>query len=414
MDAGMGRSRAAAGWIAAAVALVVVVGVVYLRPSLRVASAPAPAEQAATLQVGTGQAVVTGAVFRDARHGAVSILEGTPGTLAYRPATFLTSDGGTTWTRGFGSDQVAVLGSPSGPSALLRLSASVRGSTFSFDLGRTWRTLPDLVTGTSLGSAPIFVDGQHGWWLVQLRSFDQVSGPSQLLRTVDGGRTWERITLSGIPDSYRTGPLVFADTRRGVLAAQRADGAWSLLATDDGGASWHEAATLGAPLPGTRLFAVTLLRDGARLIVWAEALPADQILDNPGGGVVLTGPNPHMELHPYLLASDDGGATWGSPVAAPQLDEKYEGVPVLDGRGRLLVLEGRRLWVSEDDGATWSARLVQAPPDLEPAVLLPPAGDGTLLAIAASPTSAVGARSLSALLRSTDGGVHWEPMRLPR
>jgi photosystem II stability/assembly factor-like uncharacterized protein len=410
MEAGVGRSRTAAGWIAAAVVLVVV----YLRPSLRVASAPAPAAPAAAVQDGTGQAVVTGAVFRDALHGAVSIVEGTPGTLAYRPATFLTSDGGTTWTRGFGSDQVVVLGSPSGPSALLRLSASLRGSTFSFDLGRTWRTLPDLMTGASFGSAPMFLDDQHGWWLVQLRSLDQGSGPAQLLRTVDGGRTWERITPSGIPDSYRTGQLVFADTRRGVLAAQRADGAWSLLATDDGGASWHEAAALGAPLPGTLLFVVALLRHGARLMAWAEALPADQVRENPGGGVLLTGSDPHLELHPYLVASDDGGATWGSPVAAPQLDEKYQAVPVVDGRGRLLVFEGRRLWVSEDDGAAWSARLVQAPAGLEPAVLLPPAGDGTLLALAASPTSAVGARSLSALLRSRDGGAHWEPMRLPR
>lgn len=50
MEAGVGGSRAAAGWIAAAVVLVVAVGVAYLRPSLHMAAAPGPAARAPAAQ----------------------------------------------------------------------------------------------------------------------------------------------------------------------------------------------------------------------------------------------------------------------------------------------------------------------------------------------------------------------------
>jgi photosystem II stability/assembly factor-like uncharacterized protein len=414
MDDGVGRSRAAAGWIAAAVVLVVVVGVVYLRPSLRVAPAPAPAARAPAVQDGTGDVTVAGAVFRDVRHGAVSILEATPSTLAFRSTTFLTSDGGRTWARSSGSDQMAVFGPTTGPTALMRFGVAGTASSFSYDAGRTWRSMPALLNSATFDGPPILVDDRHGWWLVQLRSLDPGGTRVLLLRTADGGRTWERIMPSGIPDSYRTGQLAFADARRGALTGQRPDGTWSLLETDDGGASFHEAATFSALVPGTRLYYVALLRHGPRLMAWAEALPADQFRDNSSGSVVVIGSTPHFELHPYLVAIADSGATWGSPMPAPQLDVKYAFAPVIDGSGRLLVFEGRRLWVSEDDGVTWTARLVQAPAGLEPAILLPPAGDGTMLAIGVIPTNAVSARPPSALLRSRDGGAHWELMRLPR
>jgi len=95
--------------------------------------------------------------------------------------------------------------------------------------------------------------------------------------------------------------------------------------------------------------------------------------------------------------------------------------PTLDERGRLLLLDDRRLWISEDDGATWAARLMQASAELG-LVMLVSAVPGALYAMA-GPVDILSAPSTAApsffgapmtLLRSTEGGAHWSRVGLPR
>ncbi len=404
MEAEAGRSLRGLGWVAVAALAIAAVGVVYLHPSL----AAQPAHPAAAHVATGGPVQVVGAAFTDRDHGLVSVIERSQ-SPGFSPVTYSTSDGGRTWTRTSSATSLEAVVSPQGWVLQARSRGPSTGLSVSLDAGRTWRSLPVIQPGSFSSGSPDFVDDQHGWWLAR-----QGPGPNDihetLWRTVDGGRDWEQLAAAGMPQRDAASQLLFLDPRRGVLGVLATDGTLSLLATQDGGETWRSTATLSSPRPGARLAAVALLRHGTRLLAWLLTLPADQF--GPQGSFLPTGSDPYLDVHPYLAASDDGGLSWGPLAAGPDLELRHAGVPVVDGRGRLLLLEGRRLWVSQDDGATWTARVAQAPYGQEPAFLLEPAGS-TLLATASSPTAAVDARFVDALLRSADGGVHWNEVPLP-
>ena len=78
-------------------------------------------------------------------------------------------------------------------------------------------------------------------------------------------------------------------------------------------------------------------------------------------------------------------------------------------------LDDHRIWVSPDDGASWTATAVKVTSSLRPGLLVG-AGSGALFALAqkTGPTGTPGQNSRLLLLRSTDGGVRWSPVALPR
>jgi photosystem II stability/assembly factor-like uncharacterized protein len=107
-----------------------------------------------------------------------------------------TSDGGATWERQYGQ---------------------------SFDV-EGWPT--DALTLTDV----YFADAKHGWVLGAPVSLeDQVDG--FILRTADGGETWEKV---GVPGSGRFSDLCFVDTRTGWVVGEHG----VILRTEDGGRTW--------------------------------------------------------------------------------------------------------------------------------------------------------------------------------
>ena len=78
-------------------------------------------------------------------------------------------------------------------------------------------------------------------------------------------------------------------------------------------------------------------------------------------------------------------------------------------------LDDHRIWVSPDDGASWTATAVKVTSSLRPGLLVG-AGSGALFALAqkTGPTGTPGQNSRLLLLRSTDGGAHWSPVALPQ
>jgi len=260
---------------------------------------------------------------------------------------------------------------------------------------------------------PDFLDAQHGWWLERPPTADPPRTPSPvtLWRTTDGGRSWQRLAASGLPETGFPAQRVFVDPLRGALIFNTfLDGSRSWLATTDAGDSWQVAKGPDTPLPGTWTMSVTLLKHGGRLLAWLQAVPGPP---SPNGFA----PTGTVTVAEFVSASDDGGQTWGPPRAGPNIVKPtyVSLIPTLDDRGRLLLLDNGHLWVSADDGATWTVRVAQMPAGLRPAWLVgaPPGG----LIATAFQTGSLGIMTQGTqltLIRSVDGGAHWSPVSLPR
>lgn len=403
------RAQRAVVLMAFAAVGLVAAGIVYLRPSVNVPAARPKARTFASQQAGSP--VFFNVTFGDAQHGAVQVFSNQPNGP---PPIYLTSDGGRTWR------PLAKRAVPLAALTFLdgrRMLAEERGTGIqrilvSEDSGRTWQPLAidprQFIIG---GSWPVFV-GSDGWWLdwqPQSLLSPQRSPAVGLWRTVDGGRTWSRTAASGIPHVVFIDQVRFIDQRHGLLLATPADdlGQAVVVATSDGGVAWHTTATLDTPLAGTRSLGTGLLQRGPRLLAWMAVSSWDF-----QSGAPPPGESPIVST--FASVSDDGGATWGALRPGPVTTASSVAVVRVDEKGRLLLLEGRRLWISEDDGATWVPRVAVIPAGVVP-TFLAAAVPGSVYAVAFRSTEAPRLGNTPVvLLRSSDGGIHWAEVQLPR
>src|SRR5262249_9643128 len=142
--------------------------------------------------------------------------------------TFLTSDGGKSW-------QVAARAPRDGyaqadfidtrtllAQTVTNIAAGGPTNTrVSADGGRTWRQLAHPRVSGGLG-LPGFLDSDHAWWP------GRPSPPTPptlaaLWRTTDGGRSWQQLLASGLPEFGFPGQLAFTDPLHGVLVFMSPD-----------------------------------------------------------------------------------------------------------------------------------------------------------------------------------------------
>jgi photosystem II stability/assembly factor-like uncharacterized protein len=403
------RARRALKWMAVAGLGLLAAGIVYLRPSLNAPTAPAVPRAGASQPV--GPPVFFSVSFGDSEHGAVQVFRQT-NQPDRPPPIYLTSDGGRTWRP---------LAKPTDPIAAItfvgrrRMLAEQFGRGIprllvSDDGGRTWQPLANDPRQFIIGpSWPVF-QGSEGWWL-DWQPFtapgSQPSAPAGIWHTSDGGRTWARLAASGIPRFANIDRVRFVDQRHGLLALTSADdqGRAMIVATSDGGVTWEPAATFDTHLPGTRPFGILLLQHGTRLLAWL----AVSSLNAPA----LRFPGESLVTNTFTSVSEDGGATWGPLRPGPVTTASP--TAVMDDKGRLLLLDGHRLWISEDGGATWAARVAVMPQGLTPFLVAGVPGSLYAVAVQSSDVPRLGnAPAPAALLRSADGGIHWTEVRLPR
>jgi photosystem II stability/assembly factor-like uncharacterized protein len=107
------------------------------------------------------------------------------------------------------------------------------------DGGAHWSVSSSILRGH--GRAPFFVDPRHGWIL---SSIDSGAGSESLAvyATSDGGATWMLLGESGsdsLPRACSQSQLGFNDLNRGWIAASCKGGPPGLLRTSDGGATWQ-------------------------------------------------------------------------------------------------------------------------------------------------------------------------------
>ena len=237
-----------------------------------------------------------------------------------------TTDGGSHWQAVLQCSPYQGLGKGSGfatcptdfRSATIATVVETQQSSFNIyhtvDGGQTWQR--SAIKAGYLETPPVFVDALHGWVLVtdNFPGYDPgstyIGKEIALLRTVDGGHSWQKIGSSAassqLPvtsdDAYGTAPFTastrmeFTSTTDGWLVgtSYRKDNSsfsW-LYVTHDGGTSWSKVAI---PFPAQ-----------------SSALWTPQFFTAQDGllPVLTSGPAPTYTSGTMLYATHDGGATW--------------------------------------------------------------------------------------------------------
>ena len=378
---------------------------------------------------------VLGAVaFVDERRG-LAVCGGQPATAMQPKQLYATNDGGASWSlrarttnrRGglpwSGFADGLVLLTP----RVAFLSAARAGIYATDDAGRTWRTV--LFSDDAFGVADMS-------WLTPRRGY-AVLDASGLVGTRDGGAHWRQ--LYPRPPGPPQGAITFSTSRAGIGAATGGllGDPGAIVATGDGGASWVARGLLPkvsvqqlVRVSASGVFAVVTARtrlgpgqprlfrsdDDGRHWRLLKKLPGESFasLSFPSARLgFLAGSSGR------LYTSDDGGASWsvrahGQPVSNPVFLSSSEGFAIGAGRTRSLL-------ITHDGGRSWQKLLVAATGFRPLALTARGRDDVWIMGGICVPTGRVvpgkGPEckpSGGALLRTSDGGRHWQLVRLPR
>lgn len=200
---------------------------------------------------------------------------------------------------------------------------------YSTDEGRSWTQVQ--VPGSASLNAVYFADATHGW---------AVGHAEMILRTTDGGDTWERVHFA--PENQQ--PLLdvwFADQDRGLAV-----GAYGVIySSTDGGGVWSQIPFEPAPLP-----------DAEEVPTDPEDMEAEVDLGFEFHlNAIARGPDQRLYLGAEagrIFRSDDDGANWRE-LPSPY-DGSFYGILPLDGDALLAFGLRGNLFRSEDGGMTWT------------------------------------------------------------
>lgn len=173
-----------------------------------------------------------------------------------------------------------------------------------------------------------------------------IGRPAKIFRTEDGGAHWGEVYSNDVPGIFLDA-LAFADKNTGWAVGDPIDGRFVLLRTEDGGRSWRTLppARRPAALEGEGCFAAS----GACLVA-----------RGPSEALICTG-GPAARL----LRTSDGGASWTAaalPLLGGQPSLGAFGIAFRDGGGGLAVGGDYRAEsaakgnaaISSDGGVTWT------------------------------------------------------------
>ena len=228
------------------------------------------------------------------------------------------------------------------------------------DGGQTWRRLYPL-TKDNLRDV-YFANEKIGWLVAErdvLKLKTNDGPPAYLLKTQDGGSSWQRVFLNGADANARLVRVVFADIQRGWVFGENG----VVFATRDGGVQW-----IRQPAPTRHL-----LLGGA-------------FVDYAHGWLVGAGAT--------ILQTSDGGLTWQSGVVRDGAGARFTGTSFAGNSLGWAVGAGGRVFATTDGGRTWFEQKSNSEADLLDVKF-----------IDASAGWAVG--SQGTLLSTKDGGIHW-------
>ncbi|MCL6452130.1 MAG: hypothetical protein K6T78_00710 [Alicyclobacillus sp.] len=225
------------------------------------------------------------------------------------------------------------------------------------DGGQTWRTVQTWTVSAGTPAVGAAIDGNE-LRLALGQVTAQGGGRTEVLRTENGGQTWESATVADTrpsdPAGHIPASIAFSDARHGWLTTSAMNPGMGgtvpggLYRTTDGGATWH---LVPNPFP-TGLDAFPWVQFTSGTLGFTEAAP--QAAADVG---VSTGQY-------RLFRTTDGGAHWQPVTPAPSGAEKVDWLPPQVAGGQLYtaalesVAGGARTLVvyrSDDEGRTWQA-----------------------------------------------------------
>lgn len=220
--------------------------------------------------------------------------------------------------------------------------------TESSDGGRTWsepRRLPDGVIGP-VKNKPIELPGGV---LMSPSSTEDQGWMVHFERSPDLGKTWEAMTPVNDPEQIRAiqpSLLVHPDGRLQAVGRTRASGVFQVW-SDDGGRTWGKMALTGLPNPSSGTDAVTL-DDGRHVLVYnhdaEDRSPLNVAVSDDGvhwrAALVLEDDPEHPAgySYPAVIQTDDGLVhvtyTWRRErIKHVVLDpDRLDGPPIRDGQ----------------------------------------------------------------------------------
>jgi photosystem II stability/assembly factor-like uncharacterized protein len=256
-----------------------------------------------------------------------------------------------------------------------------------------------------------FVDAGHGW----LAGIDNKTGSTKVLRTTNGGRTYAEVG-SSVAAGAGVAWVTFVNRKAGVW------GNGSLLRTDDGGASWQAATTAGLGTLVDGDFATTTR--GWAACSYGTSEPGGAIGMTTDGGATWTrqvdrpGPDGSGSFsrvsspstsrcyvlkwgdQPGVWATKDGGEHWVRRVLPPFTGKfvGYNDIAFPTAKTGWAVGDSGRIVRTKNGGRTWVKQKSRV--------------KSSLIAVDFVSTKvgyAVGERGCA--LRTRDGGVHWVKLK---
>ena len=320
--------------------------------------------------------------------------EGACGHGRAAPAVWRTADGGKSWAsvhlpapaggwgnwyvdgRG-GTDIGQVLARPVGGGTVLLAPVATGTSGLaverSSNLGLTWSV------ASQLDLPALSEDGDAANWFDPLSAGAWVEAlPSAVMRTADGGRHWQ-LVRSSLALAYPGAPVVsFTSLNNGFVLG---DNLTVAASTNDGGHNWTAAEVPGAVY---------------RKLVAGEGQPVGYVDGVAPGLEMASGAS-------GLWVSANGGSAWserlGPAMPVTQVD--------VVGPSLSFALAGGEILRTDDNGLHWQH------------LLQPSAGPALAIDFwsAEAGVAAVGGAdyvSGTGYYLTTDGGLHWEQLGLPR
>lgn len=250
------------------------------------------------------------------------------------------------------------------------------------DGGETWETLA-IVGADSLDFRDIQAFDQNTAFVLSIGPGDQ----SRIYKTADGGRIWQRQFTNSDPKAFYD-CFAFWDSTHGIAVSDSVDGKFPLIATSDG-TTWNQVAVKNMPsaLPSEGAFAAsgTCIAAFGKSDVWfGTGGPAARVFHSSDRGknwTVAETPVIHGEASQGIFSLAFWTAKDGVAVGGDYKEPK---------KGESVAA------VTHDGGKTW--KLATKPPQ------------GYRSAVAVGPTHILVAVGTSGADVSHDGGNIWNPM----